>query len=42
MQTLLNEMYDLYGYDLVIDYSNKCVPPLSDASWAKGYNYLFI
>jgi len=29
--TLLNEMYDIYGYDLVIDYSKEAVPPLSEA-----------
>ncbi|MGI2908698.1 DUF4058 family protein [Tolypothrix sp. VBCCA 56010] len=35
LQALLNEVYDLYGYDLVVDYSQEPVPPLSekDAVW---------
>ena len=36
LQRLLNEVYDISGYDLVIDYSKEPVPPLSeaDAAWA--------
>ncbi|MHC5734803.1 DUF4058 family protein [Nostoc sp.] len=36
LQTLLNEVYDIYGYDLVVDYSQQPVPALSesDATWA--------
>ncbi len=36
LQTLLSELYDRASYDLVIDYSRKPVPPLSeaDAAWA--------
>ncbi|MBR8833824.1 MAG: DUF4058 family protein [Stigonema ocellatum SAG 48.90 = DSM 106950] len=36
LQTLLSELYDRASYDLVIDYSRKPVPPLSeaDADWA--------
>jgi len=36
LQAFLNEVYDLYGYDLVVDYSQEPVPPLSekDAVWA--------
>lgn len=36
LQTLLNEVYDIYGYDLVVDYSQQPVPALSetDAAWA--------
>ncbi|MBG1269600.1 DUF4058 family protein [Nostoc sp. WHI] len=36
LQTLLNEVYEIYGYDLVIDYSQQPVPALSeaDAAWA--------
>jgi Protein of unknown function (DUF4058) len=36
LQALLNEIYDLYGYDLVVDYSQETVPALSeeDAAWA--------
>jgi hypothetical protein len=36
LQALLNEVYDLYGYDLVVDYSQEPVPPLSekDVVWA--------
>ena len=36
LQTLLNEVYDIYGYDLVVDYSQQLVPALSeaDAAWA--------
>lgn len=30
-QTLLNEIYDIYGYDLVVDYSQQPVPGLSEA-----------
>ena len=35
LQALLNEIYDISGYDLVIDYSKEPVPPLSeaDAAW---------
>lgn len=36
LQRLLNKVYDISGYDLVIDYSREPVPPLSeaDAAWA--------
>jgi hypothetical protein len=36
LQTLLSGVYDLSGYDLVIDYNKEPVPPLSesDATWA--------
>ena len=36
LQTLLSEVYDISGYDLVIDYSREPVPALSeaDAVWA--------
>jgi hypothetical protein len=36
LQTLLSGVYDISGYDLVIDYSREPVPPLkdSDAAWA--------
>lgn len=36
LQTLLNGVYDISGYDLVIDYSKEPVPPLSEANaaWA--------
>ncbi|MBD2681862.1 MULTISPECIES: DUF4058 family protein [Nostoc] len=36
LQTLLNQVYDIYGYDLVVDYSQQPVPALSetDAAWA--------
>lgn len=36
LQTLLSGVYDISGYDLVIDYNKEPVPPLSesDASWA--------
>ncbi|MCL1473347.1 DUF4058 family protein [Argonema antarcticum] len=36
LQTLINGVYDRAGYDLVIDYRNEPVPPLSeaDAAWA--------
>ncbi|MCC5658020.1 DUF4058 family protein [Nostoc sp. XA010] len=35
LQTLLNEVYDIYGYDLVVDYSQQLVPGLSQAdAWA--------
>ena len=36
LQRLLSELYDRASYDLVIDYSRKPVPPLSeaDAAWA--------
>ncbi|MBH8562069.1 DUF4058 family protein [Nostoc sp. CENA67] len=35
LQALLNEVYDIYGYDLVVDYSQQPVPALSeaDAAW---------
>ncbi len=35
LQTLLNEVYDIYGYDLVVDYSQQPVSGLSeaDAAW---------
>ncbi|MEH2374646.1 MAG: DUF4058 family protein [Nostoc sp.] len=35
LQTLLNEVYDIYGYDLVVDYSQQPVPALleADAAW---------
>jgi len=35
LQSLLNDIYDISGYDLVIDYSKEPVPPLSeaDAAW---------
>ena len=50
LQTLLNEVYDIYGYDLVVDYSQQPVPGLSeaDAAWVdahlgeKGLRYMFI
>ena len=36
LQTLLNQLYDLAGYDLAIDYGRSSVPSLSkaDAAWA--------
>ncbi|RUR85117.1 DUF4058 family protein [Chlorogloeopsis fritschii PCC 9212] len=36
LQALLNEVYDVSGYDLVVDYSQEAVPALSeqDAVWA--------
>jgi len=36
LQALLNEVYDVSGYDLVVDYSQEPVPALSekDAAWA--------
>lgn len=36
LQTLLSGVYDMSGYDLVIDYTQEPVPPLSesDAAWA--------
>ena len=36
LQALLNEMYDIYGYDLVVNYSQEAVPLLSktEAVWA--------
>jgi len=36
LQTLLNAVYDISGYDLVIDYTREPVPPLAepDAAWA--------
>jgi hypothetical protein len=36
LQALFSEVYDIYGYDLVIDYSQEPVPALSekDAAWA--------
>ncbi len=36
LQALLNEVYNIYGYDLVVDYSQQAVPALSetDAAWA--------
>ena len=36
LQTLLSGVYDISGYDLVIDYNKEPVPPLSesDATWA--------
>lgn len=39
LQVLLNEVYDLSGYDLAIDYSQEPVPPLSeaDAAWADAW-----
>ncbi len=35
LQALLNEVYDIYGYDLVVDFSQQSVPALSetDAAW---------
>lgn len=35
LQTLLNEVYDIYGYDLVVNYSQQPVSALSeaDATW---------
>ncbi len=35
LQALLNGVYDIYDYDLVVDYSQEAVPPLSkaDAVW---------
>jgi hypothetical protein len=35
LQGLLNEIYDIYGYDLVIDYSQPPVPALEEenAAW---------
>ncbi|WP_414562966.1 MULTISPECIES: DUF4058 family protein [unclassified Anabaena] len=35
LQTLLNGVYDISGYDLVIDYSQEAIPALSevDAAW---------
>ena len=39
LQRLLNEIYDLSGYDLVIDYSKNPEPPLSEANaaWASSW-----
>lgn len=39
LQFLLNEVYDLSGYDLAIAYSQEPVPPLSeaDAAWADAW-----
>ncbi|MBO1348802.1 MAG: DUF4058 family protein [Hormoscilla sp. GUM202] len=39
LQRLLNEIYDLSGYELVIDYSQKPEPPLSEANaaWASSW-----
>ncbi|NER35177.1 MAG: DUF4058 family protein [Oscillatoria sp. SIO1A7] len=39
LQVLLNEVYDLSGYDLAIDYSQEPLPPLSeaDAAWANTW-----
>ncbi|AFZ24916.1 hypothetical protein Cylst_2719 [Cylindrospermum stagnale PCC 7417] len=36
LQALLNQVYDIYDYDLVVDYSQEAVPALSeaDAVWA--------
>ncbi|MEH2455287.1 MAG: DUF4058 family protein [Nostoc sp.] len=36
LQTLLNDVYDIYGYDLVVNYSQQPVPALSevDVAWA--------
>ncbi|MEH1941111.1 MAG: DUF4058 family protein [Nostoc sp.] len=34
LQTLLNEIYDIYRYDLVVDYSQQAVPALSEADAA--------
>lgn len=36
LQTLLNSVYDVAGYDMRIDYTREPVPPLSDAdaAWA--------
>jgi len=36
LQALLHEMYDIYGYDLVVDYSQEAVPQLSktETVWA--------
>jgi hypothetical protein len=36
LRALLNGVYDISGYDLVIDYSREPEPPLSevDAAWA--------
>lgn len=36
LQTLLNQVYEIYDYDLVVDYSQEPVPALSeaDAVWA--------
>ncbi|MEH2435997.1 MAG: DUF4058 family protein [Nostoc sp.] len=34
LQTLLNKVYEIYGYDLVVDYSKKVVPALSEADAA--------
>ncbi|MCG6134439.1 MAG: DUF4058 family protein [Nostoc sp. LLA-1] len=38
LQTLLNGVYDISGYDLVIDYSKEIIPPLSevDSGWVDG------
>ncbi|BAZ09420.1 hypothetical protein NIES4071_12280 [Calothrix sp. NIES-4071] len=35
LQSLLNNVYDVYGYDLVVDYNQEPVPQLSksDAAW---------
>jgi Protein of unknown function (DUF4058) len=35
LQALLNDVYDLYGYDLVVDYHQEAVPKLreDDAAW---------
>lgn len=35
LQSLLNNAYDVYGYDLVVNYNDEPVPQLSksDAAW---------
>jgi hypothetical protein len=36
LQVMLNQIYDISGYDLVVDYNKEAVPALSeaDAIWA--------
>ena len=38
LQELLNEIYDVSGYDLVVDYNQEAVPSLSDEdkNWVNG------
>jgi len=38
LQELLNQVYDIYDYDLVVDYSQEAVPALSEEEkvWADG------
>jgi len=40
LQALLHEVYDIYGYDLVVDYSQEAVPQLSktETVWAHEWH----